>query len=94
MAASGFAGENPFEYPYCPPGWTIEARDAILARPSMHDNGWFHMPQAPGLGIEIDHKALEKQGVCFFRAKGKERHWMPEKLVGTAVRREVAQEVV
>ncbi|MBM1691526.1 mandelate racemase/muconate lactonizing enzyme family protein [Sulfitobacter geojensis] len=94
MAASGFAGENPFEYPYCPPGWTVEARDAILSHPSIHDNGWFHMPQEPGLGIEIDHKALEKQGVCFFRAKGKERHWMPEKLVGTAVRREVAQEVV
>lgn len=90
MAASGFAQEYPFEYPYCPPGWTIEARDAILARPSLHDRGWFHMPQEPGLGIEIDRKALDRQGVCFFSASRTSRHWMPERLEGSALRREVA----
>ncbi|MBL8582298.1 MAG: hypothetical protein JNL61_08740, partial [Rhizobiaceae bacterium] len=91
MAASGFAKEYPFEYPYCPPGWTLEARDALLARPSVHSDGWFDMPQEPGLGIEIDRKALERQGVCFFRATRKERHWMPQALAGTAVRREVSR---
>lgn len=91
-AASGFNREYPFEYPYCPPGWTLEARDAILAKPSLHENGWFHMPQEPGLGIQIDHKALEKQGVCFFRATRRERYWMPETLSGAAVRREISRD--
>lgn len=92
MAASGFAAEYPFEYPYSPPGWTLEARDAILAHPSVHENGWFRMPQEPGLGIEIDRKALHRQGVCFFRATRKERHWMPETLKGSAMRREISRE--
>jgi D-galactarolactone cycloisomerase len=92
MAASGFAKEYPFEFPYCPPDWTLEARDALLARPSVHENGWFSMPQEPGLGIEIDRKALEKQGVCFFSATRKERHWMPETLNGSAMRREISRE--
>ncbi|WP_226623140.1 mandelate racemase/muconate lactonizing enzyme family protein [Brucella anthropi] len=91
-AASGFNKEYPLEYPYCPPGWTLEARDAILAKPSVHENGWFHMPQEPGLGIEIDRAALDKQGVCFFRATRKERHWMPETLSGSAMRREISRE--
>ena len=90
MAASGFANEYPFEYPYCPPGWTLEARDAILTTTSKHDRGWFHMPQEPGLGISIDSKALETNGVCFFRASRASRHWMPLALEGTAIRREVA----
>lgn len=91
MAASGFAGEYPFEYPYCPPGWTIEARDALMTRPSHHDRGQFHMPQVPGLGIEIDQQSLSRQGVCFFRAGRASRHWMPLVLEGAAVRREVAR---
>ncbi|MDJ0933408.1 hypothetical protein [Breoghania sp.] len=45
-----------------------EGRDAIIKEPFMHDKGWFHMPQASGLGFEIDHRQLEKYGKCFFKA--------------------------
>jgi L-alanine-DL-glutamate epimerase-like enolase superfamily enzyme len=92
MAASGFASKYPFEYPYSPPGWTLEARDALLTHPSLHQKGWFVMPRQPGLGIEIDRRALERQGVCFFRATRAERHWMPQALQGRAERREVTQQ--
>jgi D-galactarolactone cycloisomerase len=84
MAASGFAGELPFEYPLCPPGWTVEARDVVLVEPWRHAKGWLEMPQSPGLGIEIDEKQLATFGTCFFRASRREVHWMPEVLRGRA----------
>jgi D-galactarolactone cycloisomerase len=80
MAASGFAAELPFEYPLSPPGWTPQARDAVLTEPWRHKEGWFEMPQRPGLGFEIDADALQRQGVCFFRADRAARVWMPEVL--------------
>ncbi len=85
MAASGFAQHHPYEYPLSPPGWTVEARDAVLAEPWHHDKGWFNMPQRAGLGFEIDHKALAKLGTCFFRADRSTRVWMPEKIIPTNV---------
>lgn len=92
MAACGFAEDYPFEFPYSPPGWTLEARDALLMEPSTHDKGWFHMPQQPGLGIQIDRQALGRQGVCFFRASRASRHWLPEVLQSQATRREVTHQ--
>lgn len=80
FAASGFADEMLFEYPYAPPGWVPEGRDAVMSAPFLHNHGWFDMPQTPGLGFDIDHKALEKYGRRFFAASRKERHWMPEAL--------------
>ena len=80
FAASGFAGEALFEYPVAPPGWTPEGRDMIFTQPFLHDNGWFNMPQTPGLGFEIDQANLKKYGRCFFKASRKETHWMPEAL--------------
>ena len=80
FAASGFADEMLYEYPVSPPGWVPEGRDAIIGQPFVHNRGWFDMPQSPGLGFEIDHRALEKHGRCFFKASRKERHWMPEAL--------------
>jgi len=80
FAASGFAGEALFEYPLAPPGWTPEARDMIFETPFAHDNGWFVMPDAPGLGFEIDRSVLEKYGHCFFKANRRDVHWMPEAL--------------
>jgi D-galactarolactone cycloisomerase len=85
MAASGFARELPYEYPLSPPGWSIEARDAVLAQPWQHERGWFNMPQQPGLGFDIDHKALARLGRCFFRAERTQRVWMPEVLPAPAV---------
>ncbi len=80
MAASGFQSEMDFEYPYNPPGWTIEARDAILKEPWQHDRGTLQVPDKPGLGFDIDEKALAQYGKCFFRANRKTQSWMPEVL--------------
>jgi D-galactarolactone cycloisomerase len=53
------------EYPYDAPGWVPEARDAMLAEPIRVDaDGWITMPDAPGLGIELDWERIEKHGVA------------------------------
>jgi len=65
MAASAYATEKPVEYPYSPPGWTVEARDGILENPFYHDKGTLRVPDAPGLGVTIDPKALRKYGRRF-----------------------------
>jgi L-alanine-DL-glutamate epimerase-like enolase superfamily enzyme len=66
MAASGFADDKELEYPYNPPGWMPEARDALLRTPFMHRNGEIQVPSLPGLGFEIDRRALRKHGKRFF----------------------------
>ncbi|EBV3599717.1 mandelate racemase/muconate lactonizing enzyme family protein, partial [Salmonella enterica subsp. enterica serovar Virchow] len=86
MAASGFADEMTYEYPLSPPGWLPEGRDALLAEPWSHDRGWFNMPQAPGLGFEIDRAQLDRYGVCFFRASRQSVHWTPEVLMNATPR--------
>ena len=55
------------EFPYEPPGWTIEARDGILAENiDIDSEGYVHMPEGPGLGIVIDEDKLAKFGEKFF----------------------------
>jgi len=66
MAASGFAEKKELEYPFAPPGWTIEARDGILKEPFYHQRGTILPPTKPGLGFEINKKALKKYGERFF----------------------------
>jgi L-alanine-DL-glutamate epimerase-like enolase superfamily enzyme len=66
MAASGFADDKELEYPLDPPGWVPSARDAVLARPFDHDRGELDVPTGPGLGIEIDRKALRRYGKRVF----------------------------
>ena len=78
LLASGFVNQQPFEYPLSPPGWTVAARDALLATPWHHDNGILHPPTAPGLGFEIDGAALARYAKCFYSADRVSRHWMPE----------------
>jgi L-alanine-DL-glutamate epimerase-like enolase superfamily enzyme len=80
MAASGFADEMLFEYPYNPPAWTPEVRDAVLRQPWLHDRGTLQVPDKPGLGFEIDERALAAYGKCFFRANRRTVSWMPEAL--------------
>lgn len=82
FAASGFAEEMLFEYPYAEPGWVPEGRDAVIKSPFVHKDGYFDMPQTPGLGFEIDHDKLAKYGTCFFKASRREVHWMPQNLMG------------
>ena len=55
------------EFPYEPPGWTTEGRDALLAETTEIDGeGYVHLPQRPGLGIVIDEDKLENFGERFY----------------------------
>ena len=75
MAASGYATEMTVEYPFSPPGWTVEARDGILETPFYHNQGRLKIPELPGLGFEIDRKALKKFGQRFFVMDRKRLVW-------------------
>lgn len=51
------------EYPIDPPGWTPEARDAMLAEPvSVGPDGFVTLPEAPGLGIVLDEDRIAAHG--------------------------------
>jgi D-galactarolactone cycloisomerase len=53
-------GGGPFlEFPYDPPGWTPARRDFMLAEPIEADaDGFVRVPDAPGLGIELDEDRI------------------------------------
>jgi L-alanine-DL-glutamate epimerase-like enolase superfamily enzyme len=51
------------EYPYDPPGWVPEARDAMLTEPIAVDpDGWVTMPAGPGLGVALDFDRIKAHG--------------------------------
>jgi D-galactarolactone cycloisomerase len=57
----GVGGGPYLEYPYDPPGWTPERRDFMLAEPlRIDDDGWLSLPEAPGLGVELDDAAVAR----------------------------------
>jgi D-galactarolactone cycloisomerase len=59
--------DHPIEYPYEPPGWIPEARDGILAGPiQVAPDGTVAVPDAPGLGIELDEEKLARFGEKYF----------------------------
>jgi L-alanine-DL-glutamate epimerase-like enolase superfamily enzyme len=66
VGAAGFADEKALEYPYAPPGWTIEGRDGILEQPFTHTRGKLQMPTTPGLGISLDRRAMRRWAKRFF----------------------------
>jgi L-alanine-DL-glutamate epimerase-like enolase superfamily enzyme len=88
-AAGGFAGEKELEYPYNPPGWTIESRDGLLEEPFFHQNGSLTVPAGPGLGIALDGKALKKYGRRFFVMDKKRLIWFSLRTRGIKVSREI-----
>jgi L-alanine-DL-glutamate epimerase-like enolase superfamily enzyme len=55
-------GGGPFvEFPYDPPGWTTDRRDAFLAEPICPDaDGMLHVPGSPGLGGVLDEAAIAR----------------------------------
>ena len=67
MLASGFADQKPLEYPLNPPSWTVEKRDAVLGKAFHHKDGMLAPPELPGLGFDIDRRALRKYGKRFFK---------------------------
>jgi L-alanine-DL-glutamate epimerase-like enolase superfamily enzyme len=58
--------DHPIEYPYEPPGWVPKARDGILVQPIIAENGTVAVPDAPGLGIELDEDKLAHYGKRYF----------------------------
>lgn len=59
--AAGVGGGPFIEFPYDPPGWTPERRDAFLAEPIRPDrDGILRVPPAPGLGIVLDEAAIRR----------------------------------
>ncbi|MGW6262381.1 mandelate racemase/muconate lactonizing enzyme family protein [Streptomyces sp. NPDC055085] len=68
MAVGGDRAEGLLEYPINPPSWTVPARDAILTTPWTHERGELELPTTPGLGFDIDRRALRRYGTRFFSA--------------------------
>jgi L-alanine-DL-glutamate epimerase-like enolase superfamily enzyme len=59
--AAGVGGGPFIEYPYDPPGWTPERRDAFLSEPIRPDReGILRVPARPGLGAILDEDAMRK----------------------------------
>jgi L-alanine-DL-glutamate epimerase-like enolase superfamily enzyme len=59
QVAAGVGGGPFIEYPYDPPGWTSERRDAFLAEPIRPDrDGILRVPTRPGLGSLLDESAI------------------------------------
>lgn len=51
------------EFPYDPPGWVPQARDAMLAEPlGIDKDGYVRVPDAPGLGVMVDWEKVEAYG--------------------------------
>jgi D-galactarolactone cycloisomerase len=64
---AGVGGGPYLEFPYDPPGWTLERRDFMLAEPvALSGDGLVAVPDAPGLGVELDEEA-----VAFYAAPGR-----------------------
>ncbi|MEW6348388.1 MAG: mandelate racemase/muconate lactonizing enzyme family protein [Thermodesulfobacteriota bacterium] len=89
MAASSFATQKEMEYPFSPPGWTVEARDGILEAPFFHAQGTLETPNKPGLGFEINRRALKKFGTRFFVMDRKRLIWFSLRTRGIAVSKEI-----
>src|SRR5216683_1088403 len=59
--AAGVGGGPYLEFPYDPPGWTERRRDFLLAEPLTIDrDGCLRVPQAPGLGADVDERAVAR----------------------------------
>jgi L-alanine-DL-glutamate epimerase-like enolase superfamily enzyme len=60
----GVGGGPWVEFPWDPPGWTVDRRDFFLAsRVSVDGDGLLRVPSAPGLGAEIDEAAVARWAV-------------------------------
>jgi L-alanine-DL-glutamate epimerase-like enolase superfamily enzyme len=53
-------GAAPFlEFPYDPPQWSLARRDFLMDEPIVASDGWIDLSDAPGMGVSIDHRAIE-----------------------------------
>ena len=59
--AAAFGNAPYIEFPYDPPNWLPEYRDFPFTEPITIDaDGYVHLPQKPGLGIELDEEKLKQ----------------------------------
>jgi L-alanine-DL-glutamate epimerase-like enolase superfamily enzyme len=59
--AAGVGGGPFIEFPYDPPGWTPERRDAFLAEPIRpRSDGMLCVPSTPGIGAVLDEAAIRR----------------------------------
>ncbi|WP_022884595.1 mandelate racemase/muconate lactonizing enzyme family protein [Glaciibacter superstes] len=58
--AAGVDASPYLEFPYDPPGWTPERRDFFMKPLDIDENGDLLVPNAPGLGTEIDADAVKR----------------------------------
>jgi D-galactarolactone cycloisomerase len=59
--AAGIGGGPFLEFPYDPPGWTPERRDAFLAEPIRPGpDGVLRVPPTPGIGAVLDEDAIRR----------------------------------
>jgi L-alanine-DL-glutamate epimerase-like enolase superfamily enzyme len=59
--AAGVANAPFLEFPYDPPDWGLDRRDFMLAEPLRPDaEGWLNLPDAPGLGYELNEGMLRR----------------------------------
>ncbi len=62
--AAGVGGGPFIEFPYDPPGWTPERRDAMLETPIRPGrDGVLRVPDSPGLGIVLDEAAIARYAI-------------------------------
>lgn len=66
LIASGAAGDEALEYPVDTPAWPPEARDAMLVEPLVAEGGRLPVPDRPGLGIEVDRRAVRRHARRFY----------------------------
>ena len=58
---AGTSGETYVEWPLDAPEWTPQRRDYLLKSPLQLDSqGWFTLPNTPGLGIELNVAVLNE----------------------------------
>ncbi|WP_236858535.1 mandelate racemase/muconate lactonizing enzyme family protein [Candidatus Rhodoluna planktonica] len=56
----GVGGGPYFEFPFDPPGWTVERRDFFIKPVNVNREGQVMVPDAAGLGVEIDFDAVKR----------------------------------
>lgn len=56
----GVGGGPYFEFPFDPPGWTVERRDFFIEPVRIDGNGDVVVPSKPGIGAEIDFDAVKR----------------------------------
>jgi L-alanine-DL-glutamate epimerase-like enolase superfamily enzyme len=59
--AAGVGGGPFLEFPFDPPGWTVERRDFFLAEPlRIGRDGCLKVPARPGLGAQLDEGQMSR----------------------------------